>query len=110
MKKIVSIAAMSLMVLPVFASKRTEQGSIQDLQPTNFAVAKKKHQQFDFSIITAGRSYGCRTPANKKISAVDFVVGSPITFLSDGKSGEVKTNQGKSAKCLITRVADTAAQ
>jgi hypothetical protein len=93
-----------------FAAKSIEQATLQDLQPTNFAVAKKKHQQYDFSILTAGRSYGCRTPDDKKINATDFVVGSTITFVSNGRNGEVKTSQGKSAKCMITRVADAPAQ
>jgi hypothetical protein len=107
MKKFVLMALIMLIGSAAFAEKRTEPGTIQDLQPTNFAVAKKQHQQYDFSILSAGRSYGCRTPENKKINATDFVVGSSITFISNGKNGEVKTPQGKSANCMITRVADT---
>ncbi len=89
-----------------FAERLTAPGTIQDLQPTNYAVAKKKHQQFDFSITTASHTYGCRTPENKKLDATQFVVGSPVTFTANGRNGEVKTNRGKTAKCLITRVAD----
>jgi hypothetical protein len=92
------------------ASKQTEQATLQDVQPTNYAVEKKKHQQYDFTVFTAGKSYSCRTPDNKTINATDFVVGSTITFISNGKNGEIKTQQGKSAKCLITRVADAPAQ
>jgi len=106
MKRFVYIALIALVGTAAFAEKRTEQGTIQDFQPTNFAVAKKQHQQYDFSIVTSGHSYGCRTPENKKINATDFVVGSAVTFISNGRNGEVKTPQGKSAKCLITRVAD----
>ena len=95
-----------MLTTTALAAKRTEQGTIQDLQPTNFAVAKKMHQQYDFSIVTAARSYGCRTPENKKVNATDFVVGSAVTFESNGRNGEIKTAQGKSTKCLITRVAD----
>jgi len=107
MKRFGYIALIALVGTAAFAEKRTEPGTIQDFQPTNFAVAKKEHQQYDFSIVTSGRSYGCRTPENKKINATDFVVGSAVTFISNGRNGEVKTPQGKSAKCLITRVADT---
>jgi hypothetical protein len=106
MKKITYLALAALLSATAFAEKRIEPGTIQDLQPTNFAVAKKKHQQYDFSIITASRSYGCRTPENKSLNATDFVVGSPISFTANGKNGEVRTDRGKSAKCLITRVAD----
>ena len=106
MKKFRYIALIALLGTSALAEKRTEPGTIQDLQPTNYAVAKKQHQQFDFSITTASHSYGCRTPENKKINATDFVVGSAVTFVSDGKNGEVKTTQGKTAKCLITRVED----
>jgi hypothetical protein len=106
MKRIGCIALVALLATTAFAEKRIEQGTIQDLQPTNFAVAKKKHQQYDFSIITAGRAYSCRTPENKKINATDFVVGSPVSFESNGRNAEVRTAEGKSAKCLITRVAD----
>jgi hypothetical protein len=99
----------ALLGTTALAAKLTEQGTIQDLQPTNFAVAKKQHQQYDFSILTSGRSYGCRTPQNKAFNATDFVVGSSVTFIANGKNGEVKTPQGKSAKCVITRVADNPA-
>ncbi len=106
MKRFAWIALVALLRTTAFAEKVTEQGTIQDLQPTNFAVEKKKHQQFDFSIVTPGHSYACRTPDNKSLNASDFVVGSPVTFIANGKNGEVKTPKGKSAKCLITRVAD----
>src|SRR5271156_2088851 len=106
MKRFGYIALIALVGTSAFAAKITEQGTIQDLQPTNFAVAKKQHQQFDFSIVTAGHSFSCRTPENKKVNASDFVVGSPVTFIANGRNGEVKTPHGKSAKCLITRVAD----
>jgi hypothetical protein len=110
MKRLGYIALIALVAASAFAAKVTEQGTIQDLQPTNFAVAKKQHQQYDFSIVTSSRSYGCRTAENKTLNATDFVVGSTVTFISNGKNGEVKTPQGKSAKCLITRVADTPAR
>jgi hypothetical protein len=109
MKRFAWIAVIALLATPVFAEKRVEPGTIQDLQPTNFAVEKKKHQQYDFSIVTAGHSYACRTPDNKSLNASDFVVGSPVTFIANGKNGEVKAPRGKSAKCLITRVADAPA-
>jgi hypothetical protein len=106
MKKFASIALIAMLGASAFAEKLTEPGTIQDLQPTNYAVAKKKHQQFDFSINTASHSYGCRTPEDKKLDATQFVVGSAVTFTASGRNGEVKTSRGKTAKCLITRVAD----
>lgn len=109
MNRFAYIGLIALLASSALAEKRVEPGTIQDLQPTNFAVAKKKHQQYDFSINTAAHSYGCRTPEDKKINATDFVVGSSVTFKMSGRNGEVKTNQGKSTKCLITRVADVSA-
>ncbi len=95
-----------MLATTAFAEKHVEPATIQDLQPTNYAVARKKHQQFDFSIATAAHSYSCRTEENKKLNATEFVVGSPVSFIVNGRNGEVKTTAGKSAKCLITRVAD----
>src|ERR1700683_1825630 len=109
MKTFVYIALIAVLGTSAFAATLTEPGTIQDLQPTNYAVAKKQHQQFDFSITTSSHSYGCRTPENKKLDATQFVVGASVTFIANGRNGEVKTAQGKSAKCLITRVADNSA-
>jgi len=109
MRKFAYIALIAMLGTSAFAGKLTEPGTIQDLQPTNYAVAKKQHQQFDFSIITASHSYGCRTPENKKLDATQFVVGSAVTFTANGRNGEVRTSKGKTAKCLITRVADNPA-
>jgi hypothetical protein len=106
MRKFASIALLAMLGTAAFAEKRVEPGTIQDLQPTNYAVAKKQHQQFDFSITTANHTYECRTPENKKLDATQFVVGSSVTFTANGRNGEVKTGAGKTAKCLITRVAD----
>jgi len=86
------------------ASKRIDPATLSDVEATNFGPAKKKHQQYDFSIQTAGRSYACRTSADKNTNATDFVVGSSVTFISNGKNGEVQTINGKKAKCTITRV------
>ncbi len=96
---------MAAIALPAaLAEKVAEQATLRDVQPTNFAVAKKKHQQYDFTVVTASRSYSCRTPDNKKINATDFPVGSTITFTSSGRNGEVVTPSDKKAKCMITRV------
>jgi len=105
MKKTGWFVLMAVLVGPVaWAEKATDQATLKDLQPTNFQVAKKMHQQYDFTILTTARSYSCRTPANKNFNATNFVVGSTVTFVSDSKNGEVKTAEGKKAKCLITRV------
>jgi hypothetical protein len=105
MRRIGYLALMAVMAIPgAFGAKSTEQATLKDLQPTNFAVAKKKHQQYDFTVATASRSYSCRTPEDKKINATDFLVGSTITFTSSGRNGEVITPQNKKAKCMITRV------
>ncbi len=108
MKKFACVALMLFMGSAAWAGKSTSPATLQDVQPTNFPPAKKKHQQYDFSVQTAGKNYQCRTPDDKKIDATQFVVGSSITFISDGRNGEIKTAQGKSAKCTITRVADAA--
>lgn len=95
---------MALVASPALAAKSTVQGTIKNLQATNFSPAKKKHQQYDFSIQTANGNYQCRTSQDHSTNATDFAVGSAITFVLDGKKGQVKTSNGKSAKCTITRV------
>jgi hypothetical protein len=97
--------SVALLSQRAWSEKRIDQATLKDLQPTNFAVAKKKHQQYDFTLLTVDRSYSCRTSADKKLNATNFPVGSTVTFSSSGKNGEVKTTDGKSAKCMITRVA-----
>ena len=105
MKRTGFFALMAVLALPAaFAEKNTEPATLKDLQPTNFAVAKKKHQQYDFTVLTASRSYSCRTPEDKKINATDFLVGSSVTFTSSGRNGEVITRHDKKVKCMITRV------
>jgi hypothetical protein len=103
---VLCIALSMLLGTAAFASKRTDTATLSDVQATNFAPAKKKHQQYDFSIQTAGRSYACRTSADKSTNATDFIVGSSVTFISNGKNGEIETANGKKAKCTITRVQD----
>ena len=105
MKQIAAFALILISLGPAaFAEKFAEQATIRDVQPTNFGAARKKHQQYDFSILTAGRNYQCRTSEDKSFNATDFVVGSTVTFVSNGKKGEVKAANGKNAKCTITRV------
>ena len=106
MKRLLCISLAAFSISPVWAAKRTDQATLSDVQATNFGPAKKKHQQYDFSVATADRSYSCRTADNKSINATDFVVGSTVTFVSNGKKGEIKTANGKSAHCTITRVQD----
>lgn len=104
MRKFASIAIIVLMGLPAMAAKRTDTGIIRDVQPTNFAPAKKKHQQYDFSIDTVVNSYQCRTSQDHSVNATDFPVGSSVDFIVNGKDAEIKTPTRKSAKCRITRV------
>jgi hypothetical protein len=104
MKKLLWFALIVLMGAPVWAAKTAAPGTIRDLQATNFAPGKKKHQQYDFSIQTASGNYQCRTSEKKSTNATNFPIGSAITFVSSGQKGEVKTATGKSAKCTITQV------
>ena len=107
MKKIGYFALTAALAGPAaFAEKHIDQATLKDLQPTDFSVAKKQHQQYDFTLLTAARSYSCRTPADKKLDATKFLVGSTVTFESSGRNGEVKTTGGKTAKCTITRVVE----
>jgi len=104
MNKYASVAIIILMTLPAMAAKHKDTGIIRDLQATNFAPAKKKHQQYDFSIDTANNSYQCRTSQDHSVNATNFPVGSSVDFIVDGKNAEIKTPTRKSAKCQITRV------
>lgn len=104
MRKLASIAIIVLMGLPAFAAKQKDTGVITDLQPTSFAPAKKKHQQYDFSIQTAVNKYLCRTSADHSTNATDFPVGTSVDFIINGKDAEIKTPYRKNAKCQVSRV------
>jgi len=105
MKKLASIAIIVLIGLPAMAAKSKDTGVIRDVQATNFAPAKKKHQQYDFSIDTVVNSYQCRTSADHSLNATDFPVGTSVDFIINGSNAEIKTPNKKSTKCRITRVA-----
>jgi hypothetical protein len=108
-KRLLCIGLVGFAGLTALGEKRSDQATLSDVQPTNFGPAKKKHQQYDFSVLTAGRSYSCRTSEDHNTNATNFMVGSTITFVSNGKNGEIKTEYGKTAHCTITRVQDAPA-
>lgn len=106
MKKIAALATIALLGLPAFAANKiTDTAVIRDVQATNFAPAKKKHQQYDFTLDTVNNSYQCRTAADHSLNATDFPVGTSVNLTVKGKDAEIKTPNKKSAKCRITRVA-----
>lgn len=106
--KFALIGCIAMTTSSVWAAKTSVPATIKDLQPTNFSVSKKKHQQYDFSIQTTSTNYQCRTSQDKSLNATDFPVGTEITFTFDGPKGQIKTTNNKSTKCTITRVNNSA--
>jgi hypothetical protein len=82
--------------------KQKGNGTLKDFQPAGTTDKKNKTQQFDFTFDTADHEYTCR--AKSKIKAVDYPVGSQITYEIDNDKGKVKNTKGKETSCTIVRV------
>src|SRR4051794_31542749 len=114
MRRLVGIAMVVLVSLSAMAGKKDSgTTTLTDVQPVGVTDKHHKNQQYDLLFNSStGLNYTCRTPDNKKIDAVDFVVGSQVTYNINGNKGKVKNAQGKQLNCTVVRVAtaaDTAA-
>lgn len=94
-----------LTALPASADKK-EQGttSLKDFQPAGTTDKKHKHQQFDLIFDAPNAEYTCRSKEGDKLKAIDWPVGSGISFEINKDKGKVKNQKGKSVDCTIMRV------
>jgi len=95
----------ALIALPASADKK-EQGStsLKDFQPAGTTDKKHKHQQFDFIFDAPTAEYTCRSKEGDKLQAIDWPVGSQISYEIDKDKGKVKNDKGKKIECTIVRV------
>ena len=90
------------------AKKEVGTTTLKDLQPAGTTDTKdKKKQQYDFIFETLGNHYTCRTSPKTSVKAIDFVVGSDLTYELDGDKGKLKTTAGKKVECTVVRVEKT---
>jgi gentisate 1,2-dioxygenase len=105
LKANVALLAALLFALPAAGSdKLTGQTTLKDFQPAGTTDKKHKHQQFDFTFVVAGTEYTCRTPEKTRLKAVDFPVGSVITYEVNKDKGKVTGQSGKESSCTMMRV------
>jgi hypothetical protein len=112
MRKVHRIALLILAfaITAVAGSKTEGTATLKDFQPAGTTDKKThKNQQYDLSFVASGKQYTCRTVEKESLKAVDFVVGSEVTFEISGNKGKVKTATGKKAECSIVRVAEVPA-
>jgi len=91
--------------LPASADKK-QQGSatLKDFQPAGTTDKKHKHQQFDFIFDVPTAEYTCRSKEGDKLKAIDWPVGTTISYEIDKDKGKVKNDKGKKVDCTIMRV------
>ena len=91
--------------LPASADKK-EQGSasLKDFQPAGTTDKKHKNQQFDFIFDVPTAEYTCRSKEGSKLKAIDWPVGTQISYEIDKDKGKVKNQKGKKVDCTIMRV------
>jgi len=85
-------------------TKQKGTTSLKNLQPVGNTANKKTNQQYDLTLVVSGTQYTCRTSYKDKLKAIDFPVGSDVSYEIDGDKGKVKNTSGKGLKCTIVRV------
>ena len=110
MRKLTTIALLAgVMALPALADQKIEgEAVLKDLQPAGVAdkhAKKGKHQVFDLTFDATGNEYICRTSADKSVNPTNFVVGSNIHYVIDGKKVKISTPNNKKVDCSVVRVA-----
>jgi hypothetical protein len=100
-----AILAVAFITMPLqsFAKKIKGQSSLKDLQPYGTKDKEHKHQGYDLSFDSQGKSYTCRTDPGHSVNAADFVVGGVISYEIDGNKGKIKTADNKKLDCKIVR-------
>ena len=105
MKKMMLIALMAGMALPLSAEKIKGSSTLKDCQPTAQTPDKDhKHQAYDLSFRAEGKSYTCRTDSDHSMNATDFVVGGAISYEIDGNKVKISTPAKKHVDCKVVRV------
>jgi hypothetical protein len=103
--KSVLIAALLCSSLPTFAAqKKKGSTALKDLQPAGTTDKKQKHQRFDFTFDVSGTEYVCRSSEGSKLSAIDWPVGSNISYEVEKDKGKLKNAKGKEVGCTVVRV------
>jgi predicted small secreted protein len=94
-----------LTALPSSAGNKVQgAGTLRDFQPAGTTDKKHKHQQFDFFFDASGNQYTCRSSEGAKLKAIDWPVGSQITYEINKNKGKVKNDKGKNVDCTVMRV------
>lgn len=111
MRKLIVFTLLIMGSLSAVAStKDSGSTTLKDVQPAGTTDKKHKHQQYDFSFVSAtGKDYTCRTGEKTSVKATDFVVGSSVNYQINGDKGKLKTSAGKQVSCTIVRVANAGA-
>ncbi len=104
MRKAICIVIALLMTMPAFGEKKQKgTTTLKDFQPAG-TPGKKQKQQFDFIFDASGAEYTCRTSSGTKMKAIEWPVGSEISFEIDKEKGKIKNTKGKKIDCTIMRV------
>ena len=103
--KSILIVALLCSSLPTFAAQK-QKGSttLKDFQPAGTTDKKHKHQQFDFTFDASGTEYVCRSSEGTKLNAIDWPVGSDISYEVEKDKGKLKNAKGKEVGCTVMRV------
>jgi hypothetical protein len=105
MKKIIVLALVASISVPLFAAKIKGSAVLKDCQPTAQTPDKQhKHQAYDLSFPAEGKSYTCRTDPAHSMNATDFVVGGSISYEIDGNKVKISTPANKHVECKVVRV------
>ena len=110
MRKLTIFALLAAVTaLPALADQKPEGDTVlKDSQPAGVAdkhAKHGKHQVFDLTFDATGNEYVCRTSADKSMNPTDFVVGSSIHYVLDGKKVKISTPNNKKVDCNVVRVA-----
>jgi hypothetical protein len=110
MKKMIVLALIAGIAMPLSAAKIKGSTVLKDCQPTSQTPDKEhKHQAFDLSFPAEGKNYTCRTDTDHSMNPTDFVVGETMSYEINGKKIKISTPENKHVDCTIVRVEKAAA-
>lgn len=109
LKRYVVAALVLTCAVSANAAKLKGSTTLKDLQPAG-TPDKKQKQQYDLTFVAAPNEYTCRTSEKEKFNAVDFVVGSTISYEVNNNKAKLKNASGKEEKCTIVRAEVASAQ
>lgn len=94
----------AFIALPASAAKLKGSTTLKDVQTSGVKDKEHKHQAYDLSFDAEGKSYVCRTDADKSMNATDFVVGTTMKYEIDNDKAKIQSPEGKKVECKIVRV------